>query len=133
MEGVYLVLALAFVLVSPVVRALRWRALFEEDVPDLVPLIGAIVTGQTLNFTIPFRYGEVARIFMVGGGKLRTAGTIAVEKALDASCFAGLCMMLPLIWAIPGWREGPRLLVLGMAGAPHTAPIHTHLVGHFHG
>ncbi len=57
MEGIYLVLALAFVLVSPVVRALRWKALFEEDVPGLVPLIGAIVTGQTLNFTSPFRSG----------------------------------------------------------------------------
>ncbi len=97
MEGIYLVLALVLVLVSPVVRAFRWRALFDEDVPGLVPLIGAIVTGQTLNFTIPFRSGEVARILMVGGRKLQTAGTIAVEKALDAACFAGLCVVLPLI------------------------------------
>ena len=73
MEGIYLVLALALVLVSPVVRALRWRALFDEEVPSLVPLFGAIVTGQTLNFTIPFRSGEVARILMVGGRKLQTA------------------------------------------------------------
>jgi uncharacterized membrane protein YbhN (UPF0104 family) len=116
MEGGYLVLALVLVLISPVVRALRWRALFDEEVPNLVPLIGAIVTGQTLNFTIPFRSGEVARILMVGGRKLQTAGTIAVEKALDAACFAGLCVMLPLIWAVPEWLEGPRLSVLGMAG-----------------
>jgi len=116
MEGIYLVLALVLVLISPVVRALRWRALFDEDVPSLAPLIGAIVTGQTLNFTIPFRSGEVARILMVGGRKLQTAGTIAVEKALDAVCFAGLCVMLPLIWAVPEWLEGPRLSVLGMAG-----------------
>jgi len=116
MEGIYLVLALVLVLISPVVRALRWRALFDEDVPGPVPLIGAIVTGQTLNFTIPFRSGEVARILMVGGRKLQTAGTIAVEKALDAACFGGLCVMLPLIWAIPEWLEGPRLSVLGMAG-----------------
>jgi len=116
MEGIYLVLALVLVLISPVVRALRWRALFDQEVPNLVPLIGAIVTGQTLNFTIPFRSGEVARILMVGGRKLQTAGTIAVEKALDAACFAGLCVMLPLIWAVPDWLEGPRLSVLGMAG-----------------
>ncbi len=116
MEGIYLVLALVLVLISPVVRALRWRALFDEDVPSLAPLIGAIVTGQTLNFTIPFRSGEVARILMVGGRKLQTAGTIAVEKALDAACFAGLCVMLPLIWAVPEWLEGPRLSVLWMAG-----------------
>jgi uncharacterized membrane protein YbhN (UPF0104 family) len=116
MDGIYLVLALVLVLISPVVRALRWRALFDEEVPGLVPLIGAIVTGQTLNFTIPFRSGEVARILMVGDRKLQTAGTIAVEKALDAACFAGLCVMLPLIWAIPEWLEGPRLSVLGMAG-----------------
>ena len=116
MDGIYLVLALVLVLISPVVRALRWRALFDEEVPGLVPLIGAIVTGQTLNFTIPFRSVEVARILMVGDRKLQTAGTIAVEKALDAACFAGLCVMLPLIWAIPEWLEGPRLSVLGMAG-----------------
>jgi len=131
MEGGYLVLALVLVLVSPVVRALRWRALFDKDVPGLVPLIGAIVTGQTLNFTIPFRSGEVARILMVGGRKLQTAGTIAVEKALDAACFAGLCVMLPLIWAIPEWLEGPRLSVLGMAGVYLVAVVGLSVIPRF--
>jgi len=131
MEGVYLVLALVLVLISPVVRALRWRELFEEDVPNLVPLIGAIVTGQTLNFTIPFRSGEVARILMVGGRKLQTAGTIAVEKALDAACFAGLCVMLPLMWAMPEWLEGPRLSVLGMAGVYLVAVVGLSIIPRF--
>jgi len=128
MEGGYLVLALVLVLISPIVRALRWRALFDEDVPGLVPLIGAIVTGQTLNFTIPFRSGEVARILMVGDRKLQTAGTIAVEKALDAACFAGLCIMLPLIWAVPEWLEGPRLSALAMAGVYLVAVVGLSLI-----
>ena len=131
MEVIYLVLALVMVLISPVVRALRWRALFDKEVPNLVPLIGAVVTGQTLNFTIPFRSGEVARILMVGGRKLQTAGTIAVEKALDAACFAGLCVMLPLIWAIPEWLEGPRLSVLGMAGVYLVAVVGLSIIPRF--
>ncbi len=128
MEGIYLVLALVLVLVSPVVRALRWRALFDEDVPGPVPLIGAIVTGQTLNFTIPFRSGEVARILMLGGRKLQTVGTIAVEKALDAACFGGLCVMLPLVWAVPDWLEGPRLSALAMAGVYSVAVVGLSLI-----
>jgi uncharacterized membrane protein YbhN (UPF0104 family) len=58
----------------------------------------------------------VARIFLVAGRKLQTAGTIAVEKALDAACFGGLCVILPLIWAVPDWLEGPRLSALALAG-----------------
>jgi hypothetical protein len=113
----YLGLALGLVLLSPVIRALRWKALLEEDKPGFLLLIGAIVIAQTLNFAIPFRSGEIARILLVGGRKLHTAGTIAIEKALDAACFGGLCVILPLIWAVPDWLEGPRLSALALAGA----------------
>ncbi|MBI4446471.1 MAG: flippase-like domain-containing protein [Acidobacteria bacterium] len=99
--------ALVLVLISPFARAWRWKELFRGKVPGYGSLLRAVVTGQTLNFVIPMRSGEVARVFMVGGRRLQVAGTLALEKFLDLSCFLALCLLLPLIWVMPQWLEGP--------------------------
>jgi uncharacterized membrane protein YbhN (UPF0104 family) len=110
-----LALALALILGSPLVRAWRWKELYEQESPGFWRLVHAVVAGQTLNFALPFRSGDVARVLMVGGPKLPTAGTVAFEKVLDAAFFATLCISLPLVWAVPGWLEGPRISVTVMA------------------
>jgi glycosyltransferase 2 family protein len=113
----YLAAGLLLVLVSPLVRAWRWRKLYEGEVPEFWMLVRAIVVGQTLNFAVPFRTGDVARVFMVGGRKLDAAGTLVFEKLMDAGLFAALCLLLPFVWVVPGWLEGPRLSVIVMAAA----------------
>jgi glycosyltransferase 2 family protein len=113
----YIAAGLLLVVVSPLVRALRWRNLYEGEAPEFWMLVRAIVVGQTLNFAIPFRTGDVARVFMVGGRKLDVAGTLVFEKLMDAALFAAICLLLPLVWVVPGWLKGPRLSVIVMAGA----------------
>jgi uncharacterized membrane protein YbhN (UPF0104 family) len=108
-------LALSLIVLSPLLRAWRWRKLYEEEAPPFWLLVHAIASGQTLNFVIPFRSGDLARVLMVGKQKLHTAGTIAFEKVLDAGFFAGLCFLLPFFWAVPGWLEGPRATAIAMA------------------
>jgi glycosyltransferase 2 family protein len=118
MQGIhlpYLAAGLLLVLASPLVRAWRWRALYEETAPEFQVLVRAIVTGQTLNFVIPFRTGDVARVFMAGGRKLDATGTLVFEKLMDAGFFAALCLILPFMWKMPGWLEKPRLSVIAMA------------------
>lgn len=111
----YLHYALGLTLVSPLARAWRWKKLYDGEAPGFWVLVRAVAVGQTLNFVVPFRSGEVARVFMVGGRKLETAGTIAFEKLLDVAFFAALCLVLPFVWAVPKWLEGPRESVIIMA------------------
>jgi uncharacterized membrane protein YbhN (UPF0104 family) len=111
----YLNYAFGLTLVSPLVRAWRWKKLYDGEAPGFWLLVRAVAVGQTLNFVVPFRSGEVARVFMVGGRKLDTAGTIAFEKLLDAAFFAALCLVLPFVWAVPKWLDGPRESVIIMA------------------
>ena len=108
----FLLAALALVLISPFLRALRWRTLFSDQAPDMATLVKAIVTGQTLNILMPLRSGDVARVLMMKGRKWMTAGTIALEKGIDAAFLAGLCALLPLVWIVPEWLEGPRLAAI---------------------
>lgn len=109
--------AFALTVLSPVVRAWRWKELYPEGAPGFWLLFRAVVTGQTLNLAVPFRTGEVARVFIAGGRKLDAAGTIALEKLLDAGFFAALCLLLPFVWVIPKWLEKPRQSVIVMAAA----------------
>jgi uncharacterized membrane protein YbhN (UPF0104 family) len=113
----YLFAGLLLVVASPFVRAWRWRKLYECEAPEFLTLVRAIVVGQTLNFTVPFRTGDVARVFMAGGRKLDAAGTLVFEKLMDAGLSAALCLLLPFVWVVPGWLEGPRWSVITMAVA----------------
>jgi glycosyltransferase 2 family protein len=111
----YLALSLVMVVVSPFVRAWRWRGLFDGELPEFRLLVRAIVVGQTLNFVIPFRTGDVSRVLMVGGRKLDAAGTLVFEKVMDAGFLAALCLFLPFVWVVPGWLEVSRISIIIMA------------------
>jgi glycosyltransferase 2 family protein len=113
----YMIAGLLLIVASPFARAWRWRKLYEAEAPEFWMLVKAIVVGQTLNFAVPFRTGDVARVFMVGGRKLDAAGTLVFEKLMDAGLFAALCLLLPFIWVVPGWLEGSRLSVIAIAAA----------------
>jgi hypothetical protein len=117
MDWPYLGAAFVLIVISPAVRAWRWQGLYEGGAPGFWPLFRAIVTGQTLNLTVPFRTGEVARVLIAGGRKLDAAGTVAIEKLLDAGFFASLCLLLPFVWVVPKWLEKPRESVIIMAAA----------------
>jgi len=88
----------------------------QGGVPSLTALTAAVSVGQTLNFVVPFRSGDVARVLMVGGKKLQVAGTIAVEKFLDAIFFGAICLLLPLVWVMPDWLKATRASVIVLSG-----------------
>jgi uncharacterized membrane protein YbhN (UPF0104 family) len=117
MRWPYMGAAIVLTLISPFVRAWRWQELYDYDAPGFWLLFRAIVTGQTLNLAVPFRTGEVARVLIAGGRKLDAAGTVALEKLLDAGFFAALCLLLPFVWVIPNWLEKRRESVIVMAAA----------------
>jgi glycosyltransferase 2 family protein len=94
-------LALLCVLVTLVVNTTRWWLLFTPDHRERnwFVLAAAILIGQTTNFLIPARLGEIARIYLVGTregvSKARVMATIVIEKVIDLAVFA-LCIALVL-------------------------------------
>jgi uncharacterized protein (TIRG00374 family) len=105
----FVALALALVLISPLVRAARWRLLYHPDQKGLscFRLAEVLLIGQMLNIVVPARLGEVARIYFMGQtesrSRARTLGTIAVEKWLDILMLLLLVLLVPALVALPPW------------------------------
>jgi len=119
----FVALALVLVLVSPLVRAVRWRLLYHPDQKGLsyLRLAKVLLIGQMLNIVVPARLGEVARIYFMGQtesrSRARTLGTIAVEKWLDILMLLLLVLLVPIFVSLPPWfRDSrPSLAVLAVA------------------
>lgn len=110
-------LALVLVLISPLVRAARWRLLYHPDQNELsrLRLAEVLLIGQMLNIVVPARLGEVARIYLMGKtqSRARTLGTIAVEKWLDVLMLLLLVLLVPVFVALPPWfRDSQASLAL---------------------
>ncbi len=100
----YVVLTLACSLLSPVVKAQRWRRLFH---PQPITAGGGrladlVVIGQAINFLIPGRWGELVRAYLAGDelslSKWFVLGTLAAEKLVDLIVLALLVVaILPFV------------------------------------
>jgi uncharacterized protein (TIRG00374 family) len=108
-DPLLLLLGLVTVAATIVAKSLRWRLLFyprhrEQSWRDLV---FALLIGQTMNFLLPARVGELARAYVVGeaGGqhKLLALGTIVVEKLLDGLALLLLLAVLFVVVPVPDW------------------------------
>ena len=113
------VLTLLTSLLTPVLKAVRWRYLFLERPPlTILQLASLIVIGQATNFLIPGRWGELIRAYLTGeqGGvsKAYVLGTLAAEKLLDLVILAVLVVVLiPLVVLPAGFAErvGPVVVM----------------------
>jgi uncharacterized protein (TIRG00374 family) len=115
----FVLLALCTAMLTNVLKAARWRALFHPRPSgmNLRQLSNLIVVGQAVNFYIPARLGELVRAYLAGEeagiSKVYALGTIAAEKLIDIIVLAILmAAMLPFL-ALPDWlagRVGPLLL-----------------------
>ena len=106
---VFLVLDLQF-------RALRWRLLLSPRRGlSHGNLFGATNVGYLVNDVLPLRVGEVARVFLIDEleqtGKVRAAGSIAVERGIDVIAMIALVIALFPFVDEPGWTHGPALLI----------------------
>jgi uncharacterized protein (TIRG00374 family) len=114
------------------VRAQRWRYLFPPGArpPGLVP---GVMIGYMANNLLPFRAGEVVRVYVVarrwGRGFWTTLATLVVERVLDSLVIVLVLAVLVLMVPVPAelrWGAGVllgidlvALTVLGaLAGAP---------------
>jgi hypothetical protein len=96
-------------LITPVVKAIRWRWLFYPQRPalGLARLTGLLALGQAVNLLLFGRWGELVRAYFTGEeaavSKSFVLGTIAAEKLLDMVILAFLTLALIPFVALPAW------------------------------
>jgi hypothetical protein len=111
-----LLLALALLVVSFVVRAIRWKTLFAPRTElRSWNVFGALTVGYALNNLLPLRIGELGRAYLICQTEPVDSGqalsTIVLERALDTvTVVLILIVTLPFIDA-PSWARGPALLL----------------------
>lgn len=86
---IYLLTAVAFLCVGHIIKSLRWKKIISiyEDVSTSKLLLSMSV-GQAINMLIPFRLGDLYRIWYVGKKELRngcilSAATVFVDIFID--------------------------------------------------
>lgn len=119
----FVALALSLVLLSPLVRAARWKLLYHPNHAGLnIPRLASILLiSQMLNIVVPARAGEIARIYLMGRNEHRsralTLGTIVIEKWLDILMVLILLLLMPAIVTLPAWFRDSRAGLAAFAGA----------------
>ncbi len=101
-------LALLSVMINIWSKTARWQVLISSPGKGIGfgKISMGLLAGQTLNWFLPGRVGELYRLYVIGGmgpGRTYTLGTIAIEKVLDMLAYALLFLLLLLILPLPGW------------------------------
>ena len=116
-------IAISFSLVWLLVRGTVWRTLL-QDKASYKDVFFTLNEGYLLNNVLPFRLGEVARVFLLGGKAhldfWYVFSTILLERALDVAYAAGLVLCtLPFLvgvsWARPAAIASGGIVLLGLA------------------
>jgi uncharacterized protein (TIRG00374 family) len=86
------------------VRARRWRYLFPPG-PEPPGLVPAMMIGYMANNVLPFRAGEVIRVYVVARrwrrGFWTTLATLVVERVLDSLAIVLILGVLVLLIPVP--------------------------------
>src|SRR5439155_11617866 len=97
----WLLPALAALVVTVFVRAVRWRFLFARETrPPLPAVAGALLVGYFFNNVLPARAGEAARVVALNRStrtpRAEVVATVALDRAYDvASLLVLLFVGLP--------------------------------------
>lgn len=108
-------------------RAVRWILLYYPLQKGLrqTEMFGITLISQMLNIVVPWRVGELARIYLAGEiekrSKTQTLATLGVEKIFDTEMLVLILLTMPFFVTLPNWLERPRegliLLMLALFGA----------------
>ncbi len=104
-------------------RAVRWILLYYPLQKGLrqMQMFGITVISQMLNIVVPWRIGELARIYLAGEiekrSRTQTLATLGVEKIFDTEMLVLILLGIPLFMTLPNWLEQPRegLVVVTLA------------------
>ncbi len=117
--------ALVSVLLSLVLRSLRWQILLAPGRPHTPPLphsllLPSLFVGQLLNALAPTRLGDLSRAYVVGREGLSRSfvlGTVVVEKLFDAVAYGLLLLLLLALTPLPDWAKPAAISFVAITGA----------------
>jgi uncharacterized protein (TIRG00374 family) len=107
----WLLAALIALFINNFAKASRWRQLFpvHQTLPPRWDAFGSLMAGQLLNFTLPFRSGDISRAYFMGryrgASSASAVGTIGSEKVLDLVIMGGLFTLVLPYFILPAWLE----------------------------
>jgi len=110
----WLMAALIALFINNFAKASRWRQLFpvHQALPPRWDAFGSLMAGQLLNFTLPFRSGDISRAYFMGRyrgtSSASAAGTIGAEKVLDMVIMGGLFTLVLPYFILPSWLEANK-------------------------
>jgi uncharacterized protein (TIRG00374 family) len=101
-------LALGSVVVNVWAKTARWQVLLGPTQKSVSrgKILMALMTGQTLNWFLPGRVGDLTRVYSIGSlgpGKTFVLGTVALEKLLDMISYLLLLVGLVVLLPMPIW------------------------------
>lgn len=115
-------LAVLFIVAALYLRALRWNVLLRPAKGlSIRHLFGAVNVGYLVNNTLPFRLGELARVYVIsrttGVSKVRALSTVLVERFVDLIAVAGLLVVSAPLTEEPAWLTTTAWVMGGLAVA----------------
>ena len=116
----WLIPAVALLIISLLLRAVRWRLLFLPTTGlRFRNVFGALNAGYLVNTVLPARLGEVVRAVMIGQLEgVRTGhaiSTVVVERVLDMlTTIAVLGLLIPFV-PLPDGSTLPLLVATALA------------------
>lgn len=83
MIGIYLAVAVILLILGHICKARRWKRLLAsyETIPT-VKLLRVLAIGQGINMVIPFRVGDLARIYLLGRKHLKNGYVLAFASVI---------------------------------------------------
>ncbi len=113
-EWLWVAFAVGAMIFQTWLRGIRWILLYYPEQRGLrVIQMWAISTiSQMLNIVVPWRVGELARIYLAGEiekrSKVQTLATLGIEKVFDTLMLLLLLVTIPFFMTLPAWLEQPR-------------------------
>lgn len=111
-------LALAFHLLSLILRSIAWRNIIQagsgEAKTPLGPVTGALLVGSAVNGIVPARGGDVLKLFLVHRRLPHTTYPMLTSSLVAETLFNAVMALLLLVWAgqtgaLPTWLELPGI------------------------
>jgi uncharacterized protein (TIRG00374 family) len=115
----FVALALLTVALNIYFKAIRWQVLMwsSKNRVGIKQITMSLMAGQTLNWFVPGRVGDLSRAYHIGGlgpGRSFVLGTVAVEKVFDLLSYAVLFLCALLLIPLPGWIRDSGYTLTGI-------------------
>jgi len=105
-NGWYLGLAILSVAINTGSKVIRWQVMLStsDRRVGMGKALIALLIGQTLNWYVPGRVGDLGRVYLIGNYGARRSfalGTVALEKILDLLCYVLIFLLTLLLFPLP--------------------------------